>query len=89
MTQCTLYYTYNYSKVFPFHISLWTAANMTNIQSTSLIRKTALDLRACATGLGARSDSHNYGRKEVKIYWEAFKSQFKYLLYISVNAFVM
>ena len=47
-----------------------------NIQSTSLIHKTAFDLRVCGTGSGARSDSHNYGRKEVKIYREAFKSQF-------------
>ena len=39
-----------------------------NIHSTFVIHKTALDLCACGTDLGARSDSHNYGRKEVKIY---------------------
>ena len=88
MTQCTLNYTY---KLFQ-SISLPYMDHCKhdiNIQSTSLIHKTALDLRACGTGLGARSDTHNYGRKEVKIYREAFKSQFKYFLYISINAFVM
>ena len=59
-----------------------------NIHSAFVIHKTALDLRACGTDLGACSDSHNYGRKEVKIY-KVLKSQFEYFLYISINAFMM
>ena len=39
--------------------------------------------------LGARFRPTVYARKEVVINMEAFKSQFKYLLYISVNAFIM
>ena len=90
MTQCSLYYTYKlFQSISLPYFPLDRCKHDINIQSTSPIHKTALDVRACATGLGARSDSHNYGRKEVKIYREAFKSQFKYFLYISVNAFVM
>ena len=47
-----------------------------NIHSTFVIHKTALNLRAYRTDLGARLDSHNFSWKEVKIYKEAFKSQF-------------
>ena len=39
--------------------------------------------------LGARFRPTVYARKEVVINMEAFKSQFKYLLYISINAFIM
>ena len=90
MTQRTLNYTYKLfqGSSFPY-FSLDRCKHDVNIHSTFVIHKTALDLRACGTDLGARSDSHNYGRKEVKIYRKAFKSQFKYFLYISVNAFMM
>ena len=39
--------------------------------------------------LGAHFRSTVYGRKEVEINMESFKSQFRYLLYISINAFMM
>ena len=38
---------------------------------------------------GARFRHIVYARKEVVINMEAFKSQFKYSLYISINAFIM
>ena len=37
---------------------------------------------------GARFRPIVYGRKDVVINMEAFKSQFKYLLHISINAFI-
>ena len=75
MTQRTLNYTY---KLFQ-SISRKYSLNLRHSQ-------TALDLCACGTDLGTRSDSHNNGRREVKIY---FKFQFKYFLYISIDAFMM
>ena len=39
--------------------------------------------------LGARFTSTVYRRKEVEINMEAFESQFEYLLYVSINAFIM
>ena len=38
---------------------------------------------------GAQFRPTVYGRKEVVINTEAFKSQFKYSLYILINAFIM
>ena len=46
------------------------------------------DLRVEAES-GVRFRPTVYGRKEVVINMEAFKSQFKYSLYISINAFIM
>ena len=46
------------------------------------------NLRAEAES-GARFRPTVYGRKELVISIEAFKSQFKYLLYISINVFIM
>ena len=47
-------------KYFPSIFPLDRCKHDINIQPTSLIHKTALDLRAYATGLGARSDSHKF-----------------------------
>ena len=90
MTQCTLNYTYKlFQGISRPYFPLDHCNHDINIQSAFLIHKTALHLRECGTDSGARSDSHNYGRKEMKIYREAFKSQFKYFLYISINAFII
>ena len=77
MTRCILNYTYKlFQGIALSYFPLDRSKHDVNIHSTFVIHKTALDLRACGTDLGAHSDSHNYGRKEVKIYKEAFKSQF-------------
>ena len=90
MTQRILNYTYKlFQGISLAYFPLDNSKHDVNIHSTFVIHKTALGLHACGTDLGARSDSHNYGLKEVKIYNEAFKSQFTYLLYISINAFMM
>ena len=90
MTQRPLGYTYKLFQCISLPcFPLEYCKHDVNINSTLRNSQTTLDLRACGTGLGARSDSHSYGRKEVKIYREAVISQFKYFLYISINAFMM
>ena len=70
---------------FPLHY----CKDDVNINSTLRNSQTALDPHASGTDLGACSASHNYGRKEVKIHREVFKSHFKHVLYISINAFMI
>ena len=77
MTKRILNYTYKVFRSISLpYFPLDRSKHDVNIHSTFMIHKTALDLCVFGTDLGACSDSHVSGRKEVKIYKEAFKSQF-------------